>query len=282
MNAVNTMNADETVEAIAKGLDIVMDTQEPAPKKTAKKASKVVEPKITVSNSEKVVKAANKAAIVQFKASSGETYDLNAAADPKALKAAAAVASKALTAIGNKDADLLKHYMALGQFQSEAVKLFKSVKLYGMFLAKELPASQDLDSALRSNCKWLYEALNVEGAEGSDLLVVLGVNQLEDYKSKNPTVIKRDYKGAKKEAELAAMAEEAGKTVEELEDEANAIAEAEAEKAKEKMQGLIAEFVKNAMAKANKAEAEADFLDVLNEAFLGKKADAIELMNSLA
>jgi hypothetical protein len=282
MNAVNTMNADETVEAIAKGLDIVMDTQEPAPKKTAKKASKVVEPKITVSNSEKVVKAANKAAIVQFKASSGETYDLNAAADPKALKAAAAVASKALTAIGNKDADLLKHYMALGQFQSEAVKLFKSVKLYGMFLAKELPASQDLDSALRSNCKWLYEALNVEGAEGSDLLVVLGVNQLEDYKSKNPTVIKRDYKNAKKDAELAAMAEEAGKTVEELEDEANAIAEAEAEKAKEKMQGLIAEFVKAALAKANKAEAEADFLDVLNEAFLGKKADAIELMNSLA
>lgn len=278
MNAVNTMTADETVEAIAKGMDEMLSTNE-APKA---KAEKPKAPKAKAeNNSEKVVKASTKAPVVQFKAASGETYDLNAAADPKALKAAAAVATKALAAIGNKDADLLKHYMALGQFQSEAVKLFKSVKLYGMFLAKELPASQDLDSALRSNCKWLFEALNVSGSDGSDILVVLGVNQIEDYKSKNPTVIKRDYKNAKKEAELAAMAEEAGKTVEELEEEANAIAEEEAEKAKEAMQGKIAEFVKAVLAKTNKAEAEADLLDVLNEAFLGKKADAIELMNSL-
>ena len=74
----------------------------------------------------------------------------------------------------------------------------------------------------------------------------------------------------------------AGKSVEELEAEANAVAEAEAEAAADKLKALIAEFVKNALAKENKAEAEADLLDVLNEVFLGKKKDAIEMLNSLA
>lgn len=33
-----------------------------------------------------------------------------------------------------------------------------------------------------------------------DILAVLGVNRIEDYKSKNPTVIKRDYKAKAEEA----------------------------------------------------------------------------------
>jgi DNA-binding transcriptional regulator YhcF (GntR family) len=250
-----------------------------SPKKAAKPAkAKPVKP----SNAELDKKAKVEAAAIVYKGESGESYELAKDADPKALKVAAAAAIKALSAIGKKDADLLKHYLSLGQFQSEASKLFKSSKLYGLFLAKEMPASQELDAALRSNCKWVYEALNVAGSDGSDILVILGVNQIEDYKSKNPTVIKRDYKSLKKEAELNAMAQEAGKSVEELEAEANAVAEAEAEAAADKLKSLIAEFVKNALAKENKAEAEADLLDVLNEVFLGKKKEAIEMLNSLA
>lgn len=273
MNAQNDLALD-----IANAVAAVVDTAAAPAAGPAKKKAKPVKP----SNADTDKKAKVAAAAIVFKGESGETYELSKDADPKALKSAAAVAIKALSAIGKKDADLLKHYLALGQFQSEASKLFKSSKLYGMFLAKEMPASQELDAALRSNCKWLHEALNVTGSDGSDILHILGVNQIDDYKSKNPTVIKRDYKSAKKDAELAAMAEEAGKSVEELENEANAVAEAEAEAAADKLKALIAEFAKNVLAKENKDEAEADLLDIMNEVFLGKKKDAIELLNSLA
>ncbi len=292
MKAEKNIHAESNAiiaKAMEEGMNDMLPVVEPVkkaakPKAAAKapaKAAPKAEPKAPAKPN-KVVKAEAKA--VLFKAASGASYELSKDADPKLLKAAAADAAKALGAIGKKDADLLSHYMTLGKFQSEAAPLFKSSKLYGQFLAAELPASQELDPALRSNCKGVYEALKKAGAEGSDILSVLGVNRIEDYKSKNPTVIKRDYKAKAEEVAKAKAAEEAGKSVEELEAEAEAKANAESEAAKEKAKKLIEEFAKSVAAKAmagRKDEAETDVVDVLYEALFGKKKEAVEMIDSL-
>ncbi|MDQ2066752.1 hypothetical protein Q9295_10215 [Xinfangfangia sp. CPCC 101601] len=277
------MNAMNPADAIAQDIinagmaEAVADLFPNAEEASPKKASKAKPAKPAKANAAIAKEKAEAAKAIQFKAASGEVYDLAAGADPKALKSAAADAAKALGAIGKKDADLLSHYLALGKFQSSAAPLFKSSKLYGQFLAKELPASQDLDAALRSNSKWLWEALNKPGAEGGDLLVVLNVNRIEDYKSKNPTVIKRDYKAAKAEAEKLAAAEEMGLSVEEAEAQAQAEKEAEAEKLK----ALVLEFAKAVANKKDKAEAEADIRDALLHGLFGKKKEAFEFMQSV-
>lgn len=270
-----SIEADLLAAAIAKGMDDMLEAAAPkAPKKSAK--PKAPAPK--ESNKAKAEKA--KPASVMFKGAAGE-YELVSYADPKTLKAEAAAAGKALQAIDKKDADLLSHYLALGKFQSAAAKLFKSVKVYGQFLASELPASQALDPALRSNCKWLYEALNVEGAEASDILSVLGVNRIEDFKSKNPTVIRREYKALKDEADKAKAAEELGVSVEEAEALEAAESKAKAEADKAKVLKLIQEFAASVLKNANKDEAEANIIDVLSEALTGKKKEAVEMMDSL-
>ena len=156
-------------------------------------------------------------------------FELAEGADIALLQSATDGAKAALDQIQSKDADLLGAYLALGEFQSEAVKLFKSMKLYGQYLAQELPASQSLDPALRSNCKWVYEALNLNGHEGSDILRVLGVNDLSAYKSKNPTVIKRDYKAIKDKAEAKAKADKMGLEYEDEDEAAGKVRKVEKE-----------------------------------------------------
>lgn len=140
----------------------------------------------------------------------GQTYELKEGVDAAAVEAEAAAVADAVAAIAKNDSDLLPSYMALGKFASSVAPLFKSTKLYGQFLAAKAPASTTLDPALRSNCKWLYEALNVADHEGADILSVLGVNRIEDYKSSNPTVIKRAFKEAQKKADKLAKAAEKG------------------------------------------------------------------------
>lgn len=279
MNAIAlSVEADIIAAAIAQGMDAMIESAAPEAPKPPKKASKPKAEAPKESNKAKAEKAKPKALL--FKGAAGE-YELVSHADPKELKAEAAAAGKALAAIDKKDSDLLSHYLALGKFQSAAAKLFKSVKVYGQFLAAELPASQALDPALRSNCKWLYEALNVEGAEAGDILSVLQVNRIEDFKSKNPTVIRREYKALKDEAEKAKAAEELGVSVEEAEamEEAEAKAKADADKAK--LVEMIKEFAASVLANGNKDEAEANIIDVLSEALMGKKKEAVEMMDSL-
>jgi hypothetical protein len=271
--------------AIAEGIEEMLNSEEPkAPtskkgKDKPKAAPKAPEaaPKKAVNNVPKEPKEPKeKPAPVILKGASGD-YELKAGADLKAIQAAAKATQKSLEAIQRKDKDLLKHYLGLGEFQSGVSKFFASTKLYGQFLAEELPASQALDPALRSNCKWLWEALNMADHEGSDLLNVFKINRIEDYKSQNPTVIKRDYKAIKAEADKAKAAEDAGLSVEEMEAEAEEKAKANAEEAK----ALMLQFVKHILSVENKDEAEADLADVLSEALFGKKKEALEAMNSL-
>lgn len=155
----------------------------------------------------------------------------------------------AVESINNKDADLLSAYLHFGKFQSGIRGLFKSAKVYGQFLAAEVPATQALDPALRSNCKWLYEALHDPEHEASDLLSILGLDTtkndpesaIAEYKSQNPTVIKRDYKALKAEAErskaVAEKAEEDGLSEEEA---AEALAEAKKAETSIDVDGFLA------------------------------------------
>lgn len=273
-----SIEADLIAAAIVEGMnEMIEEPKAKAPKKASKPKA---EAPAKESNKAKAEKAkAEKPKPVLFKGAAGE-YELAADADAKALKAEADAAGKALKAIDKKDSDLLSHYLALGKFQSAAAKLFKSVKVYGQFLAAELPASQALDPALRSNCKWLYEALNVVGAEGSDILSVLQVNRIEDFKSKNPTVIRREYKAMKEEADKAKAAEELGVSIEEAEEMEAKEAKAKAEADKAKLVEMIKEFAESVMNHSDKEEASANLMDVLSEALMGKKKDAIEMMDS--
>jgi hypothetical protein len=231
MNAQANLNLIEDVKA---GVNEMIDaTTAPAPKKAKRPAKpvKAEKPKAAEAEAAKPVRNAKpaKPEPVLFKG-----FALADGASPEAVETAAKKAQEALDAIKGSEAGLVGHYMTLGQFQSEAAPLFKSTKLYGEFLKAELPASQALDPALRSNCKWLFEALNAEGHEASDLLTVLGVNRIEDFKSGNPTVIRREYKAAKAEADkaaaLKAKAEAEGVDVSEAEKLMKEEAEAQAKK----------------------------------------------------
>lgn len=207
-------------------------------------------------------------------------FEVSEGADLKTLEAFEKSAQDAIAAITNKESDLLGHYIALGGFQSQASGMFKSTKLYGQYLKQELPASQLLDAALRSNCKWLFEAISNKEHEASDILSVLGVNRLEDFKSGNPTVIKREYKERQKQQAVAELAEASGLSVEEQ--EAALVAEAQAAKESEKaaMVELLQAFVESIAKRPTKKEVAADAADVISEFLFSKRADAIEMMKS--
>ena len=164
-------------------------------------------------------------------------FEVKEGADLAFLSEATKMANEAIDSINRKDADLLGQYLSLGMFQSSVVGMFASTKVYGQYVAAKVPASASLDAALRSNCKWLYEALNKADHEASDLLTILGINRIEDFKSANPTVIRREYKALSELSQAKAKAEAEGKTVEELEAEAEAN-EAEAKK-KAEAEGLV-------------------------------------------
>lgn len=93
---------------------------------------------------------------------------------------------------------LLNTYLSLGKVQSQIAKEASSTKIRGQMLATQFPLSQDLNVALRSNCMWLYEALNDPAHEAADILSVLGVSSIHELRSGNPTVIRRIYNKKRK------------------------------------------------------------------------------------
>ncbi|MEM0353796.1 MAG: hypothetical protein QXM15_04745, partial [Archaeoglobaceae archaeon] len=183
-------------------------------------------------------------------------------------------AEAATSHIAAKDAETLSDYLAFGRFQSEVAPLFKSTKVYGQFLAANLPATQALDPALRSNCKWLYEALNKPDHEASDILIVLAKaegmetipNDLSGFRSKNPTVIRRLYKEAKTRLEKERKAAEEGIGVEELQALEKEAKKARAKEADEALSdGLIAfrEWLGTARNKDKAVEGAVEILEAL-------------------
>jgi hypothetical protein len=198
-------------------------------------------------------------------------FEVKEGADLVFLSEATKMANEAIESINRKDADLLGQYLSLGMFQSSVVGMFASTKVYGQYVAAKVPASAALDAALRSNCKWLYEALNKEDHEASDILTILGVNRIEDFKSANPTVIRREYKSLAELSKAKAKADAEGKTVEELEAEAEA-EEAEAKK-KAEIEGLavFSKFVALFESRLSKKTLNDILLPVLKEAASGKK-----------
>ena len=223
-NAMIEDAVNETIELVA---------EKPAPKKGKKPAPK--KPAKAKAKAEPKPEPEAKPEPITY-----HGYELADGVDVKDIEVAVHNVAEALDKITGTEAQLVGSFLTLGEFQSEASKMFKSTKLYGEFLKAELPASQSLDPALRSNCKWLYEALNVADHESSDILSVLSVNRIEDFKSGNPTVIRRSYKAAKKDAEkaevLKAKAEEAGVDVSEAEKliEEEAVAQAKKDQAANK------------------------------------------------
>ncbi|MDO5647381.1 hypothetical protein, partial [Paracoccus sp. (in: a-proteobacteria)] len=211
-------------------------------------------------------------------------YEVKPGADPALIAAETASAVAASEAITRRDADLLTAYLDLGRFASSVAPLFRSTKIYGAYLADKIPASQSLDPALRSNCKWLWEALNVPAHDARDLLTVLGVNRLEDYKSQNPTVIRREYTAAQKAAEKARVAEEAGVSVDDLTARERAErAESEAKTAAD-FDAAIARLVDEAGHKATKVAAAKFIADLIATAIATntKRADIVAAIISQA
>lgn len=97
--------------------------------------------------------------------------------------------------------------IAFGEQLSELATQFSSLKLLGKEIAERFPESQRMDSACRTRCKWLYEALHKPGHAANDILSVLGLQTIYDLceRTWNPTVIFRMYAKAKAQAmDLAA------------------------------------------------------------------------------
>ena len=260
------MNADATADAGPKA-------------KTRKTKGKV---KTAAEVKEANAKAAAEA-IFKSQPKTLDGFELKDDADPEAITKAAYGAHEAVAAIARKDADLLSAYLDLGAFNAQASKAFKSTKIMGQYIAKHVPASQTLDPALRSNCKWLWEALNDPEHEAFDnLLNALGVNRIEDFKSGNPTVIRREYSAIIKADEAKAKAESLG--IASGDDAVKAVSKAEKEAAATEFAEDLAkavEFVQHSIAEASQTKADighsvskliyalankkpADFLNTLN------------------
>ena len=90
----------------------------------------------------------------------------------------------------------LEDYLQVGRYLHEERQNFPSTKLFGQHLARVAPEVSKMNSALRSDAQWLYRA--VSGIANGDILEVLGVTNLRDFFSSNPTVIRRTYREASK------------------------------------------------------------------------------------
>lgn len=91
--------------------------------------------------------------------------------------------------IGPAIEDVLK----VGKLMSDRAKETPSTKVLGLMLKEKYPEIASLQPCYRSDCRWLYEALL--GERDADILDVLDVSRIEDFKSQNPTVIRREYRG---------------------------------------------------------------------------------------
>lgn len=92
---------------------------------------------------------------------------------------------------------MLEGYLEFGRELSQLAKENPSTKIRGQIIAERYPDSKHLDAALRTNCKWLYEALHDNDHEAANILTVLRVGSIHDLGSECPTVIRRLYLKAK-------------------------------------------------------------------------------------
>ncbi|KGM86217.1 hypothetical protein rosmuc_03779 [Roseovarius mucosus DSM 17069] len=92
----------------------------------------------------------------------------------------------------------LSDYLIIGEYLYFLSLAVPSTKLRKQRIKAENPEMLLLDSALRSNCKRLWEAL--EGMRDTDLLQALKIADINDYYTTHPVVIIRDYREAKKSA----------------------------------------------------------------------------------
>lgn len=208
-----TSDATDLINAITDGFSEAIAPVAKADKPVARKGK--TQPKAQPSDSEQeaaagIAQAPAKVAKVEPVKELYHGFEVIAGTDTTVLDNATTAARLAMAKVDDKDQDLLSAYLEIGGFLFEVSASFKSPKLFGQFVAKELPESAKLDPALRSNCKWLFEALNNPEADHSDLLSVLNVNRIEDFKSGNPTVIRREYKATKDAAIAKAKLEADG------------------------------------------------------------------------
>jgi hypothetical protein len=89
--------------------------------------------------------------------------------------------------------------VAVGKYLYALGQLEPSTKKRGQRIKVEAPNLDQLDPALRTYCKRLYSAL--AGYRDADILEVLGVSDIRDYYTSNPTVIIRDYRERKAAAQ---------------------------------------------------------------------------------
>lgn len=207
MNAMNELQAgiDAGIEALAAMGAAESAAEDAGPKAKGRK---------TKAKPQTAAETKAKAAEPKPEAATLDGFALKDGADPETLKAFTTSAIDAVAAISRKDSSLLDSYLTLGAFNSAAAKAFKSTKIMGQYIAEKVPASATLDVALRSNCKWLWEALNdpEHEAYGRLLPALGGINDISSYKSGNPTVIRRDYSATLKEDAARAEAERLGLT----------------------------------------------------------------------
>ena len=267
--ATKSRAVKDVAEAIEETVKVAAKPPKQAPKAAPKAAPKEVAvtpvPKLTIKIGD-------------------EAFDLIEGADAKDIAAKAKAVSKAADAIQRKDNDLLASYFAIGEFASAVAPMFASPKVYGQYLAKAAPASASLDPALRSNCKWLWEAVNDANHDAfADLLVHLGLNpkandrtaEIAKFKSGNPTVIRREYTAAKKKSETLATAKERGLDLSNEEEAMKSVAKADKDKADKAMKTAITKAINNLAkyvgAQESKEDAIAEVTDVLKTMFTEHK-----------
>lgn len=92
---------------------------------------------------------------------------------------------------------ILDARLNFGREISQLRKDIPSTKQRGQEIAIRFPASKKMDVALRSDCRWLFEALHIKNGNDSDILDVLSIASIYEVGSDNPTVIRRKYRQAK-------------------------------------------------------------------------------------
>lgn len=88
----------------------------------------------------------------------------------------------------------VESYLEVGRFLSDLAQRHPSTKVRGAIIRERYPDIHRIPADLRSNCKWLYEKLR---DNPSELLQVLRLDDIDDFFTSHPTVIRRAYRRAR-------------------------------------------------------------------------------------
>lgn len=276
------MPTTKTTKAIEDGMSEVIEAEKAETKAPAKKRKAPAKAKAQNAKTSTKAKTEEKAEPPKPEPVTYKGLEIAEGVNPSDIEAMEKEAHEAFSSITNKDSDLLPAYMTVGKFMVRCAAMFKSTKLFGQYRRDNMPESEAFDPALRTNCGWLFRAINDPDHEGYDVLTVLGLDDkgnspearleaLKAYKSTNPTVIKRHWRDAKDKAEKLAKAKEVlGSDMDDMTEE----------------QAL------DNLKKKQREESEADFNEVLSIAldslsnYINKgnptKAEMVEKMQTIA